>query len=948
MTVDSGGGHVGGFGTGTYAGGLATGPPTGFSPPCAPLMHPLHAPAALAALLALSTPSAAQAFGSSPERLLVRAADADRSGDVTGAEWSSFLDALPANEGGDYDRLIVVARALVPRLDADDDGDFDHLDVEARLASMDADGSGNLDANEFANASSYRQGGGMTTGLVAFAADTDLSNTVEASEWTALLQAAGEGGVALPTLAAWLQHAQANLPEDRGAFTPATYVITLAAGLDVDRNGVVERADFDRIFQSLDADGNGAVAGEELRPARGSRATSTATPEPRAATIVAGPPLMPWQRSLEDALILSKATKKPLLLCVNMDGETASEALARRRYHDPEFVQRVRGFIPLLASPDRHDPRDHDSHGRRIPDSKFGRLTNSEHITIEPELYARYFRGNRVAPRHVGVSPEGEILFDIYLINDFKIIDEALEKHGNFEAHLPDPSSLGEAALFAHPDAVARELLERRYVEGDETLRLRYVRNALQEGRDVQQPELLQLALNDDSDAVRTAAVRVLARQGTEGELERFPHAFRIATGNDELRRELSDGLGRIATKTEDEDTRIRARRLQRIFAARVAGDATLDADLWRAALADAPPAADPLNEPRIPLDQALATIESRLGADPGNAELELLFAATALRGAKRWITDGGGNATFLLQDAEVYARRALEHAPDNTLAHAYHAAASYLLNDLETAHASAARALPGLLNHAETAVVADVLTAYARTLRDRLVPAFGTDEGWPAAWANDIAACYEALLVHPDGTEAQARAGVDFYGAILECYAEQGDYLRRAITRYYDSNELHSYLRWQTQRDEGALGLLGLYEGLAFPEQASSTVSWYAGYARYVAAERLVEDGDPLTAIGAYASCIRDLQESFATEASFERSARHYMGLAHAGRARLLLDKGEIEAALGALRDSAQANAAGGKLEDSLGNSAVQIAEAISKRLDDDTPVKDVLALFE
>ena len=40
-------------------------------------------------------------------------------------------------------------------------------------------------------------------------------------------------------------------------------------------------------------------------------------------------------RSLEDGLALSQAGGKPLLVCVNNDGEPASEALARGRYRDP-------------------------------------------------------------------------------------------------------------------------------------------------------------------------------------------------------------------------------------------------------------------------------------------------------------------------------------------------------------------------------------------------------------------------------------------------------------------------------------------------------------------------------------------------------------------------------------------------------------------------------------
>ena len=56
---------------------------------------------------------------------------------------------------------------------------------------------------------------------------------------------------------------------------------------------------------------------------------------------------MPWQRNLEDALAVVERTGKPLLICVNMDDEPASESLAWRRYRDPAFVELANGFVPL-------------------------------------------------------------------------------------------------------------------------------------------------------------------------------------------------------------------------------------------------------------------------------------------------------------------------------------------------------------------------------------------------------------------------------------------------------------------------------------------------------------------------------------------------------------------------------------------------------------------------
>src|SRR5262245_10743690 len=49
------------------------------------------------------------------------------------------------------------------------------------------------------------------------------------------------------------------------------------------------------------------------------------------------PVLVKFQRTWEDAVALSKETRKPILVCINMDGEPASEHYAGVRYRQPEI-----------------------------------------------------------------------------------------------------------------------------------------------------------------------------------------------------------------------------------------------------------------------------------------------------------------------------------------------------------------------------------------------------------------------------------------------------------------------------------------------------------------------------------------------------------------------------------------------------------------------------------
>ena len=77
-----------------------------------------------------------------------------------------------------------------------------------------------------------------------------------------------------------------------------------------------------------------------------------------------------------------------------MDGEAASENYAGLRYRDADFAKLMTNYVPLVASPNRHTPRDYDANGKRVICPRFGRVTCTEHINIEPVLYAKYFKGS--------------------------------------------------------------------------------------------------------------------------------------------------------------------------------------------------------------------------------------------------------------------------------------------------------------------------------------------------------------------------------------------------------------------------------------------------------------------------------------------------------------------------------------------------------------------------
>ena len=168
-------------------------------------------------------------------------------------------------------------------------------------------------------------------------------------------------------------------------------------------------------------------------------------------------------------MLFRSTTKKPLLLVLNIDGETFCEQFANRTYRDAAFVATTRGYVCLIASGERHTDSDYDGQGRRIECPRFGGCTCSEHINNGVLLFQRYFKGESAAPRHYGLALDGKVLFDRFLDSSMKTAIEAIAKNGAQDA---EPGLPTEAvALLARRDAAARQALEVRYAAGDAAAR---------------------------------------------------------------------------------------------------------------------------------------------------------------------------------------------------------------------------------------------------------------------------------------------------------------------------------------------------------------------------------------------------------------------------------------------------------------------------------------------
>lgn len=879
--------------------------------------------------------------GFSPARQVVRAADKERDEAVTAEEWAAFLASLEPGAGGEIDPVRLKARILVPMLDLDDDDVVTREDAMLAFKVLDGNEDYRIAKEELPKATTGRGANAGTAGiskrrratiylasLPIHVADADRDEVLTEDEWWPFVDGVevdDEGAITDATLAAWWAHVREAMAGREG-FTQGSFLGFVEDGLDGGKDGVLTTDDLQSLFDRLDLDGNGDIAQEEL-----SFNPESFTPS---AEERKRPPLMPWQRNLEDALALVEATGKPLLICVNMDGEMASESLAYRRYRDPEFVALVRGFVPLCVSPNRHDPLDHDDRGRRIVDQKFGRLTNAEHIDIERTLYERYFGGRRTAPRHLAVDAEGKVLFDSFLENDLTKLDEALRRYGLPDAEDVDPTTLSEEELLASPDAAHRSHLEATFLAGDEDTRARFASLAFSDTRRTQHPEIVRLAQADPAPAVRARATQTVARHAARASVDSIVAALQSGAANQTTQAALLEGLQVVALSATDEATRVRASRLRDGFAGLNAPSQTVDVGRWRVALSWAPAVGASSPESRDVLARRLAEFEERLAVGLDDPELNLAFAAANMAFAQLEIQEGR-NPSLFLEDVIAAAGRATSAAQPSGRALSFLAWASVLLSDLDGAAAAAEQAVVHVLPWAGSALAAQALAILADTRMRALDALLEEKAELRPAWIADVRAAHEVLLAHPFGTENHALAYLRFLGA-FEAVGEAERFLQRALQRFPDCGPLHAHLRSPALRAAGVDLFARTYAGLASELAPSDTLRWYEGLALLVAAERLVEQRDSLAALTAYESSVQAFRDSIESGADQGGSGKHHLCLAFAGLARLHLGLEQWEEAVAALRASVASSPASLWASDGLANTPVQTARLLHRSLVD------------
>jgi hypothetical protein len=588
-----------------------------------------------------------------------------------------------------------------------------------------------------------------------------------------------------------------------------------------------------------------------------------------------------WQRSLADALAVQEATGLPLLVVVNMDGEVFNERFAKSTYKDPAFVASTRGYVCVVASPDRHTDKDYDADGNRIECPRFGGCTCSEHINIEPELFRRYFNGTRNAPRHVGVGKDGAILFDRFLDQSMQTAIDAIARGGGDAQKQPGPSS-DPAVLFGRRDALARRTLEAMWKRGDAAARARLMEAAADATNEPY--DLLRAGLRDEDAGVAAKAALALAKRGGKDALIDLEDALARQPAGP-----VHDALvARIVelAKTDDAAKRLAAHLVAPAAPTTIAAPWS---NTWSAARYD--------DGDRAAVEKELDRCEAALKQKPDDDETRLALALAQAALADILARDGDKGPEFWFADAIASARKvkAKDLQPEAQAVIAY---AAYMTGEAQacgTALALAQSAVQSVRQPPPALAARFLDVAIAGTA----TKVFGeTGNSAARAWRAEIDRVVAMLDLMNERKVARegallAGAGLLEYGGLR---AQARTRLADAVARFPGSPKAHD--RWRTRLlvDLGAAGMRKAYDEFVTQAANKPEAEWFAGYAALVAGEQETRDKRVAPGLSAYGEAIERLQRSAAGSADFADSANGLAVLALAGRAELLAEDGKPE----------------------------------------------------
>jgi len=568
-----------------------------------------------------------------------------------------------------------------------------------------------------------------------------------------------------------------------------------------------------------------------------------------------------WQRSLEDARALCKSRGAPLLVAMNMDGESASERITKENYRDPEFVQLTRSFVCVIGSVFRHNLRDHDDQGRRIPCPRLGEVTCGEHIALEPILFDEYLGGERIAPRHALILADGKKLFDEFLLFDLRELDK------KFREAPKGPGGLDlNRVRLAREDALARD----------------------------PRPDLARLREEGDPGALE-ALLRLSERRELVAGLAETARALKVVPDFVAfLRQRQQDSDYALLMRLDDSAATRTLLRAAKELAGSDEGPWSVRDMLERSrALIGTPHVSDERTPADlVALERELAQADEGLQKDAQAFETRARFGRASLALARARIESGfTRDVPLLLQDAQEWLGKAAESQPKDAALALDRAEASYRLSDFaaEERHALEAFELSGAskateLSREQREALRWVGDASARNIAARS----GGDEQQEMSAIRRGALALQRLALTPAANENDWLALASFH-ELLGLTRHELAYLAGGALRLPESQALRAALADACWRAGDLEPLTRTAEDAATLHESSAAAQWYLGVAWIQRAEwarrgERVEDAlrEYEGAERAFERCA-GLEPGFATNCQEQRAqCRLGQGFAH------------------------------------------------------------------
>ncbi|MHC4448748.1 MAG: ATP-binding protein [Planctomycetota bacterium] len=659
------------------------------------------------------------------------------------------------------------------------------------------------------------------------------------------------------------------------------------------------------------------------------------------------PVLITFQRTWKDAVEVSKQSNKPILVCINMDGEIASEHYAGVRYRQPEIAKLYEPYVCVIASVYRHNPRDFDDQGRRILCPRFGSVTCGEHIWIEPIIFEKFCDGRRVAPRHIALDMKQKETYDIYYRNDTKSVfedvrDQVPEVEGEAKNIVRGDRPVVERVTSRH--VKDREAVESAYRSGDKSQRQALLEAALK-AKEAEQLGLLRLAIFGLDPDLSASARSALTGVQTSDAADLIAEALQIQMPQDERDKLLA------ALKNMGKES-VRAQWLAGVSTGLSAGSGAVKLEGWSKERAGAEYPAPKLafggyGHATHTEDKARAVEQKPQDA---GARLDLAEASLAqAMKAPRTYADNPRMARLaaaqLYTDAKKYAAEAEKLGAPKWRVRTVLALSAFYSGNTKDAYAESEAAVKELPAGEPGWATMAVVTIFAESRWKGIQAAVRKGENWPPAWLSDLDSAYRLLLRHPLGTDSQVAWHYEFLDW-LGARRRASNTLREGIERFRSSPKLHRLYRARILKFRGPAALERAYESMLDTYKDPARIEPFAGVAAVNSAEHYRRIRNFEKALEAYGRAIEHYGKGVAADARNSPPADRAVSLAHAGRARVAYQLKNDALAFKEIMASFDRNESTAGDRDGMGITPGETAQMLLQRLEENGKTEEAKQL--